>query len=186
MNRKTLKTLFSLLLAALTLTALISCVDSVQPVPTEEPSATADVKTPTVTAAEIAAEVEKTVKPQGTDKFTEVGRLTLKTSIGLKDVLQGDAALTDNYALRYTAGASFDEFGIMRFSSASDAEQGKNAAFSYIKSKAEDDLYRSYFPEEEYKLDEGEVKVYGNYVVYAILSGENRTALFRTVESLLG
>ena len=200
-----MKKTICLLLAALTLSALISCTDTVQPAPSANPSQTADkttaepsmtdpvqngtestADTASISAADLAAEIEKVVVPEGTDEFTAVGRLTLKTCAGLKDILAGDGQLTEDFALRYTAGASFDEFGIMCFSSAADAETGKNAALSYIKSKADDALYRSYFPEEEYKLDEGEVRVYGYYVVYAILGRDNRTALFNAVGSLLG
>ena len=43
----------------------------------------------------------------------------------------------------------------------------------------------SYAPEELPKLERAEVRVFGNYVAYAILSDEDRTLFFDTVEKKL-
>ncbi|MBQ8911979.1 MAG: DUF4358 domain-containing protein, partial [Clostridia bacterium] len=93
--------------------------------------------------------------------------------------------LLDDSAIRFTGGNSFDEYGILHVADAENVETVKKAVGDYLQAKKEDALYRSYFPGEEYKLDEAEVKVYGNYVVYGMLDGNNRTALFTQVKNLL-
>jgi len=45
--------------------------------------------------------------------------------------------------------------------------------------------YDSYIPRETPKLRDAEVRVFGNYVVYAILNENDRVTFFDTVESLL-
>ncbi len=47
------------------------------------------------------------------------------------------------------------------------------------------DWYDSYIPRETPKLRDAEVRVYGNYVVYAILDGEDRAAAFAAIEERL-
>ena len=78
-----------------------------------------------------------------------------------------------------------NEFGILRYDDEKTAATNASLVKDYLKSLQEDSLYRSYFPDEEYKLDEWEVKTFGNYVVYAVLSAENRSAFFGEVEQLL-
>ena len=91
----------------------------------------------------------------------------------------------NDYVIRFTGGSSFDEIGILRYDDADAAEKNAAVVKDYLKSLQEDELYRSYFPSEEYKLDEWEVKTFGNYVVYAVLSAENRAAYLGEVEQLL-
>ena len=57
----------------------------------------------------------------------------------------------------------------------------------YLKEKYEDEnaFIASYAPEELPKLKDAEVKVFGNYVVYAILSESDRATLFANVEEML-
>jgi len=45
--------------------------------------------------------------------------------------------------------------------------------------------YNSYMPTETPKLRDAEVRIYGNCVVYAVLSSEQRTAFFAECEKLL-
>lgn len=93
--------------------------------------------------------------------------------------------LSEDCRVAHTSGASFDEFGIFKVIDSVNVETVKNELLDYLKGLREDTTYRSYFPEEEYKLDESEVKVYGNYVVYAVLSQKNRTAFFDQIDNLL-
>jgi hypothetical protein len=93
--------------------------------------------------------------------------------------------LLDDHAFRFTGGNSFDEYGILHVKEQSDVQTVQKAVSDYLKAKKEDALYRSYFPGEEHKLDEAEVKVYGNYVVYGMLDQNNRTELFAQIKNLL-
>ena len=109
------------------------------------------------------------------------GEISLKVQPYISDAV--DAA--NDYVIRFTGGSSFDEFGILRYDDAKTAAENADVVCAYLKSLQEDALYRSYFPDEEYKLDEWEVKTFGNYVVYAVLSAENRAAFLGEVEQLL-
>ena len=53
---------------------------------------------------------------------------------------------------------------------------------SYEKNQA---WYDSYIPAETPKLRDAQVKVFGNYVVYAIATDEDRAAMFDAVDQLL-
>ena len=113
--------------------------------------------------------------------FMDKGSLAVQAEPEISTVLN----LLDDYSIRFTGGNSFDEYGILHVQNESDVAAVKKAVEDYLKVKSEDALYRSYFPGEEYKLDEAEVKVYGNYVVYAMLDATNRNAVFTTVKNLL-
>lgn len=106
-------------------------------------------------------------------------------SISVQTYLCDAVEAANNYVIRFTGGSSFDEFGILRYDDEKTAATNASLVKDYLKSLQEDSLYRSYFPDEEYKLDEWEVKTFGNYVVYAVLSAENRSAFFGEVEQLL-
>ena len=58
---------------------------------------------------------------------------------------------------------------------------------AYLKSLREEKqaFIGSYAPEELPKLNGAEVRRYGNYTVYAILSEEDRQLVFETVEKML-
>lgn len=47
------------------------------------------------------------------------------------------------------------------------------------------DWYDSYIPKETAKLRDAEIKVFGNYVVYAIFDRNERSSIFRTIEDEL-
>ena len=80
-----------------------------------------------------------------------------------------------------------DEFGILL------AEEGKEGAVrslltqGYLKKRYDEnrEWYDSYMPTETPKLRDAEVRIYGNCVVYAVLSPEKRTAFFSECERLL-
>ncbi len=97
-------------------------------------------------------------------ELTEISSKVLDINFG--DVK--DQNLCDQFTVFHTSGVSFDEIGIF-----------------HVKGKAEDQLYRSYFPGEEYKLDKAEVRTFRNYAVFAILSDKNRSAFFAEIERLL-
>lgn len=81
-------------------------------------------------------------------------------------------------------GNNLDEFGIFY------SEHPKELAAElnqYLASTLEENesFYNSYIPEEVPKLRDAEVRTFGNYVAYAILSGKDRKSFFSTVEDEL-
>lgn len=81
------------------------------------------------------------------------------------------------------AGASLDEFGIIK------AADGNTAALeetikNYL-TRRNDEWTGMYLVEEYPKLRDAEYKVFGNYLVYGILSDADKTVLFNSVEKSL-
>lgn len=81
---------------------------------------------------------------------------------------------------------NLDEFGIFH---AEDGRVGEMATLlsDYLDRSFADNRawYDSYIPTETPKLRDAEVRTYGNYAVYAILSREDRARLFDALESAL-
>ena len=94
--------------------------------------------------------------------------------------------VTDHEILFSTAGNDLDELGVFHVTEGN-AEDLAEKLEGYLKNSYEQnkDWYDSYMPEETPKLRDAEVKVFGNYVVYGILSDANRQAAFDTVEAEL-
>lgn len=67
------------------------------------------------------------------------------------------------------------------------AEELETILSDYLKKSYEDNgnWYNSYIPKETPKLRDAEVKVFGNYVVYAILNQTDREVFFGAVEEAL-
>lgn len=83
-------------------------------------------------------------------------------------------------------GGSLDEFGIWR-AEGDDVREMASLLGDYLKRNYEDNraYYDSYLPQETPKLRDAEVRVFGNYAVYAVLEPEKRELFFRTVEQEL-
>ncbi len=82
---------------------------------------------------------------------------------------------------------NIDEFGIYHITEGGTREieamvMEKYLEASYLKNR---EWYDSYIPTETPKLRNAEVRTFGNYVVYAIMSEENKEKLFDTVEDRL-
>ena len=87
------------------------------------------------------------------------------------------------YAIRKTAvGTSIDEFGIFKAGKLTTAEL-KTAIEGYLQILR--DSWMNYQPEEKPKLDGAEIRVVGDYVIYAILSEADREAAFAAFENEL-
>jgi len=82
---------------------------------------------------------------------------------------------------------NLDEFGIFLVEEGKAKSVRQQLAQDYLKKRYDDSLewYNSYMPTETPKLRDAEVRVYGNCVVYAILSTERRTAFFAECDRLL-
>ena len=89
-------------------------------------------------------------------------------------------------SVRLAAGGDrIDEFGILH--SDIGTEEAARLLRDYLARSYEQNrtFYDSYIPTETPKLRDAEVRVYGDYVVYAILSPEEKTAFFNRVEACL-
>ena len=80
-----------------------------------------------------------------------------------------------------------DEFGIFEVEEGKAQEVRNQLLSGYLKKRYDENLewYNSYMPTETPKLRDAEVRVFGNCVVYAVLSKENRKAFFDECEKLL-
>ncbi len=85
-----------------------------------------------------------------------------------------------------TDGNKLDEFGIFHVSAenikTAEAYLKQYLTESYTQNQA---FYDSYIPQETPKLKNAEVRTFGNYVTYAILSDQNRETFFATMENTL-
>ena len=92
------------------------------------------------------------------------------------------------HAVFYTGEVNnIDEFGIFHVTSGNAVEMETLLRESYLAASYEKnrEFYDSYIPNETPKLRDAEVKVYGNYVVYAIMSTADRNTLFNAVRDEL-
>ena len=82
---------------------------------------------------------------------------------------------------------NLDEFGIFLVEAGNSKNFRLQLMKDYLKKRYDENLdwYNSYMPTETPKLRDAEVRVYGDCVVYAILSPEKRTAFFAECEKLL-
>lgn len=81
-------------------------------------------------------------------------------------------------------GVTIDEYGVFQGKDAAQAAEIKKAVEDYIQ-RYEDRWMPAYMPGERPKLDSAEIKVVGNYVMYAILSDDDKTAAFGAFEKAL-
>ena len=85
-----------------------------------------------------------------------------------------------------TDGNNLNEFGIWRVDDDS-TESLRALLRTYLDHSLERNraFYDSYIPQETAKLRDAEVRVFGDYVVYAILNPTDRKLFFQTVENAL-
>lgn len=84
-----------------------------------------------------------------------------------------------------TGGDCIDEYGILHTDI--DIEGAERLIREYLARSYEENraFYDSYIPAETPKLRDAQVRVYGDYVVYAILSPADRDRLFDRIEACL-
>lgn len=165
-----MKKLLSIVLAAFFVLTLFSCT------PDAQVSYRDDTK-----CSILSENVEDKLTLGDGLELLDKGDLALQSEPAVSDVL----SLVDDHVFRFTGGNSFDEYAIFHVADEQNVETVKKAFEDYMKIKREDALYRTYFPGEEYKLDDAQVTVYGNYVVYGALSEEGRNTLFSQIKQLL-
>lgn len=89
--------------------------------------------------------------------------------------------------IRFSMNAkNLDEYGIFHVTDGNASAMAKLLR-DYLAQAYEDNRvwYDSYMPEETPKLRDAEVKVFGNYVVYAIYSSADKATLFNAVKAAL-
>lgn len=83
------------------------------------------------------------------------------------------------------AGDRIDEYGVLQ--AEGDAAEWASTIRSYLAASYEQNraFYDSYIPTETPKLRDAEVRIFGDYVVWAILSEGEKAALFDRAEAVL-
>ncbi len=81
-------------------------------------------------------------------------------------------------------GSVLDEFGIWRVPT-DQTDEVKTLLSEYLSESLDRNraFYDSYIPEETPKLRDAQIKIFGNYVAYAILSPDGRDRFFASLES---
>lgn len=103
----------------------------------------------------------------------------------LEGAMKMDASIYEAYDVKINSmGANIDEYGIFKAKDSSQVAAVEQAVKDYIQMR-KDTWMVEYMPEERPKLDNTEIKVLGNYVMYAILSDEGKTATFKAFEKSL-
>lgn len=114
------------------------------------------------------------------------------------DYVEDDSGFTDDYftlsdsvyehtVLYARQTNNLDEFGVYHVKEADAKELARQLREDYLAVSLERnrEWYDSYIPAETPKLRDAQVRVYGSYVVYAILDKESRNTMFDTVERVL-
>ena len=129
-----------------------------------------------------------------TDNLATVGLNALSDGI---DYMEADDGFLDDY---FTAPSWVTDYEIYLAPTASNinqvgvyhvqdghAEEMETILRDYLqRSYAENgNWYDSYIPKETPKLRDAEVKVYGNYIAYAILGEQDRATFFSAIEKAL-
>ena len=96
--------------------------------------------------------------------------------------------LDDDRSLRYSvASENINEMGIFHAPDEGSAKELKEITQRYLDGLLEEKgtFIGSYAPKELEKLENAEVRIFGNYVAYAILSADDRKLFFDTIENAL-
>lgn len=94
-----------------------------------------------------------------------------------------DVSEYEEYCIRICSkGIEIDEYGIFKAENPDQAENIVVSLEEYLQMR-KDTWMPEYRPEEFPKLENAEVKVYGNYIIYAILSDVDLTTAFSAFET---
>lgn len=96
-----------------------------------------------------------------------------------------DVSDYDSYDVKINSkGVNIDEYGVFKAKDSSQAALVEKAVSDYLQMRR-DTWMKEYMPEEYPKLENAEIKIAGNYVIYAILSDSDRKAAFDAFEKVL-
>ncbi len=93
-----------------------------------------------------------------------------------------------DYSLVYSVRSeNIDEIGIFRGETQEDVDELRRLCEQYVNTLREEQraFVASYAPREATKLDAATVRVFGHYVIYTILSEDNREKAFESIEEML-
>lgn len=103
----------------------------------------------------------------------------------IENFMKTNVSSFDEYiVMRNYFGTSIDEFGIFKGKDAAHTKEVAAIVENYLELLVTA-WNGNYTPEETPKLKAAEFKVFGNYVMYTILSDENRPIAFETLENAL-
>jgi len=89
-----------------------------------------------------------------------------------------DVSDYDSYDVKINSkGVNIDEYGVFKAKDSAQVSLVEKAVDSYLQMRR-DTWMKEYMPEEFPKLESAEVKTAGNYVIYAILSDNDKKAAF--------
>ncbi len=108
-------------------------------------------------------------------------------SLEFPDASAIDSSVSDWCIYPSTSSATVDEFGVFHVKDGQDVGAVKAAVEQYVQSmQVKLEVYLNmYDPAEESKLDNAQVFVYGNYVLFTMLSESDTAAVKSAAESLL-
>ncbi len=94
---------------------------------------------------------------------------------------------SDKSLVYSTPSENIDEIGIFRGETQEDVDELRRLCEQYVTTLREDmrAFVESYAPREAIKLDRAEVRVFGHYVVYTVLSDKDRAEAYEKIEELL-
>lgn len=110
----------------------------------------------------------------------DVESLSRVDSMYIEYVMQLSVGEAEILVMLESSGGSLDEFGIVR----SDEPSAVKKALEDYLARRRSEWTGLYLVDEYPKLRDAEVKVIGEYVIYGILSQEDKTSLFSSVENL--
>lgn len=103
----------------------------------------------------------------------------------IKGSMKMDVSDYDSYDVKINSkGVNIDEIGIFKAKDAAQVVAVTKAVNDYIQMR-KDTWMVEYMPEERPKLDSSEVMILGNYVMYAILSDDDKHAAFNAFKKAL-
>ena len=98
----------------------------------------------------------------------------------------GAPSYVDSYSIKISRDSqNYNEFGIFRLKDSGKAKAMKGEINEYLTKRKNNKQQNDYFPNEVPKLNAAEIKIYGSYVVYAIIPSSQKTAFFGAIEELL-
>ena len=104
----------------------------------------------------------------------------------LADYFKTPIYVTDSVVRFATDSSNLNEIGIFHTTDGNTEEMAKLLKTYLIQSYEKNHAwYDSYIPSEIPKLRDAEIRIYGNYVVYAILSKESKNNVFQYIENQL-
>lgn len=129
-----------------------------------------------VPVSEIAAAVDNRLD---SDSFASMNEGYLKGAMKL------DTAMFKEYAVKINAyGANIDEYGIFRAGEGKGVKDVEDAVKGYLQMRL-DTWMEEYMPEEKPKLESADVLTMGSYVMYAILSDEDKADVIAEFKAIL-